>query len=340
MRPVVFGCRLCAVRRTGQAVRVAQYAERWARVCGRHGRWLLDADADQPLENLDLSGSPEVVTAQQQWAAVGRRARRAGVQPAEVFGLARAVVCRWWEHSLHWEQERIWPRRLQEVVGGNVGGGVDRWRAVGRDAVVFPEVVTVAGALLDPAVEELVWADSGWGRPRPLPGDGQFGHRLGELVGRPWLGPLVATDGGPLISWQAAIIRRRRHTAADPYDAGPWRVRADQQPPTMAALLREQTREKAAGGSGTNWRSTVPPEQRMFITNLIEAAQEELLQLRGAHQGRTADAARLLLQRLSHSIGLLDQALRETAFAAVNAGVAFHDVEQWAGLDTVTTDED
>ncbi|MFK0239002.1 hypothetical protein [Streptomyces vinaceus] len=84
----------------------------------------------------------------------------------------------------------------------------------------------------------------------------------------------------------------------------------------------------------------MPPEQRMFITNLIDTAQEELLQLRGAHQGRTADAARLLLQRLSHSIDLLDQALRETALAAVNAGVAFHDVEQWAGLDTGPTDED
>ncbi|MCX4775266.1 DNA-binding protein [Streptomyces sp. NBC_01264] len=341
VRPVAFGCQLCAARRTGLAVQVVRYAERWERVCGRHGRWLLDADADQPLENLDLRGSPEVVAAQQRWGVMERRARRVGVEPAEVFVLARAVVCRWWEQSLHWEQEEIWPRRLQQVVGGRVSGDIARWRAVGRDAVLFPEVVAVAGALLDPAIEELVWADSGWERPRPLPGDGEFGRRLGELVGRPWLGPLIATDGGPLVSWQAANIRRRRHTAAvDPYDAGPWKVRADQQPPTLAALLREQTREKVAGGSGTNWRSTVPPEQRMFITNLIEAAQEDLLQLRGAHQGRTANAARLLLQRLSHSIGLLDQALRETALAAVTAGVALHDVEQWAGLDTNTTDED
>lgn len=338
--PVAFGCGLCTAQRTGTAVRVVRYVPRWERVCVRHGRWLLDANADQPLENLSLRDSPEVVAAQRCWAVMERRARRAGVEPGAVFGLARAVVCRWWEHSLQWEQEEIWPRRLQQVVGGEVGGDVARWRAVGRDVVVYPEVVGVAGALLDPAVEELVWADSGWERPRPRPGDGQFGRRLGELVGRPWLGRLIATDGGPLVSWQAAIIRRRRHTAAvDPYDAGPWRVRADQEPPTMAALLREQTREKSAGGSGTNWRSTVPPEQRMLITNLIEAAQEELFQLRGAHQGRTAVAARLLLQRLSHSIDLLDQALRETALAAVNAGVALHDVEQWAGLGTVTTDE-
>ncbi|MGW2587441.1 DNA-binding protein [Streptomyces virginiae] len=319
---------------------MALYAERWERVCGRHRRWLLDADADQPLENLDLGALPEVVAAQGRWAMVVRRARRAGVEPAEVFALARAVVCRWWDHALNWEHERIWPRRLHQVAGGDASGDFERWRAVGRDTVVFPEVVAVAGALLDVAVEELVWADSGGTRPRVPPADGRFGRHLGQLLGRPWLGPLVTTDGGsPLIAWKAAVIHRRRHSVTA-HDAGPWRVPADQQPPTMAALLREQTREKAVGGSGTNWRSTVPPEQRMFITSLIEAAQEELLQLRGAHQGRTADAARFLLQRLSHSTSLLDQALRESALAAVNAGVALHDVEQWAGLDTGEAEED
>lgn len=341
---MAFGCRLCTARRTGQPHRAVRYAERWERACGRHSRWLLDADADadQPLESLDPRRVPEVVGAQRRWGGVSRRARRAGVEPAEVFGLAWAVVCRWWEHSLHWEQERIWPRRLEQVAGRGARGDVDRWRAIARDAVVFPEIVALADVLLDPAAEELAWTDSGRaGLPRPLPGENQFGRHLGEQVGRPWLGPLVATDGGPLITWKAAVIRWRWHTQVVPYDAGPWRVRADQQPPTMAALLREQSREKTAGGSGTNWRSTVPGEQRMLITSLIEAAGEELLQLRGAHQGRTADAARLLLQRLSHSIDLLDQALEETALAAVTAGVALHDVEQWAGIaDSLPKDED
>ncbi|MFJ3763088.1 hypothetical protein [Streptomyces sp. NPDC090080] len=47
-------------------VRVVRYLPRWERVCVRHGRWLLDADADQPLEYLDLRAVPEV-------AAAGRR---------------------------------------------------------------------------------------------------------------------------------------------------------------------------------------------------------------------------------------------------------------------------
>ncbi len=207
--PVAFGCRLCTGRRTGQSVRVVRYAERWERVCGRHRRWLLDADADQPLENLDLRGSPETVAAQRRWGAVGRRAQRAGVEPGKVFALARAVVCRWWEHSLHWEQEEMWPHRLQQASCGKVGGDVERWRAVARDAVIFPEVVAVAGALLDRGVEELVWTDSGGAGQRPLTGE------------RP-LRPLPRRAGGTSLARASGRGRRRscdhvegsRHPAA------------------------------------------------------------------------------------------------------------------------------
>ncbi|MEU4955619.1 TnsA-like heteromeric transposase endonuclease subunit [Streptomyces lavendulae] len=100
-------------------MRVVRYAERWQRVCERHHRWHLGADADHGMENFNLRESPEVAEAQRRWAGVERHARRAGVEPAEVFGLARAVVCRWWKHSLHWEQERIWPRRACEQAGWN-----------------------------------------------------------------------------------------------------------------------------------------------------------------------------------------------------------------------------
>ncbi|MEV7190154.1 hypothetical protein [Kitasatospora sp. NPDC093102] len=86
-----------------------------------------------------------------------------------------------------------------------------------RDAAVFPEVVEVARALLDPVMAKLVWQDSGAGRPRALPADGAFCRRLGERVGREWLGPLAAVDlGGPLIAWMGAVIRRRRGVAVPP----------------------------------------------------------------------------------------------------------------------------
>src|SRR5690606_35488146 len=231
-----FACRLCTARRTGQAQRAVRYLPRWQRVCVRHGRWLLDADADQPLEHLDLHGVPEVVAAQRRWTGVARRAGRAGAEGAEVFALAHAVLARWWEEALHWEREEIWPHRLHRVAGGNAGTDLQRWRIVGRDPVIFPEVVAVADALLDPLMAELVWRDSGAGRPRPLPADGAFCRRLGEQVGRDWLGPLSAVDyGGPLLAWMGAVIRRRRDQSGPPgWRDDPWCLQREQQSATMA----------------------------------------------------------------------------------------------------------
>ncbi|WP_435862424.1 DNA-binding protein [Streptomyces phaeochromogenes] len=282
--PVAFGCRLCTARRTGTAVRVVRYTLFWSRVCVRHGCWLLDADADQPLEYLDVRGLPEVVAAQRRWTGVARRAVRAGAEPERVFALAHAVVARWWEQALQWEREKVWPRRLHQVAGSNAGADLERWRIVGRDVVVFPEVVAVADALLDPAMAQLAWTDSGAGRPRPLPADGAFCRRLGERVGREWLGPLAATDyGGPLTSWMGAVIRIRRGAGGPPgYDNDPWWLRQENQPSSMAGQLRVLGKEKKAPGSGRMWRASVPAEQRAQITSLVDGAQEQLIQLRGA----------------------------------------------------------
>ncbi|MFF7977380.1 DNA-binding protein [Streptomyces sp. NPDC007905] len=332
--PVAFGCRLCTVRRTGAADRVVRYTARWQRVCARHGRWLLDADADQGPEHLDLRSVPEVIAAQRQWATVARRAVRAGTEPERVFALAHAVVARWWEQAIDWEQERIWPRRLHRLAGGNAGEDPGWWRIVGRDAAVFPEIVAVAGALLDPAMAELVWMDSGALRPRPLPTDGMFCHRLGERVGRAWLGPLAATDyGSPLTSWMGAVIRRRRGEGGPPgYESDLWWLRQEHQAATMAGQLRVLGKEKKTPGAGRTWRAAVPPEQRAQITRAIESAQEQLIQLRGAQYGKTADAAQQLLRTLSHAATLINQAVRETATAALTAGMALEDLAHWARL--------
>ncbi|WP_020132710.1 hypothetical protein [Streptomyces sp. 303MFCol5.2] len=332
--PVAFGCRLCAARRTGTVVRVVRYAPRWERVCVRHGRWLLDADADQPLEHLDVRDLPEVAAAQRRWAGVARRAARTGAEPERVFALAHAVVARWWEQALRWEREVIWPQRLHQVAGGNAGTELERWRIVGRDAVVFPEVVAVADALLDPVMAELVWRDSGAGRPRPLPADGSFCRRLGERVGRGWLGPLAATDyGGPLTSWMGAVIRIRRGAGGPPgYGNDPWWLRQEHQPVTVAGQLRVLAKERSAPGSGTTWRSAVPAEQRALITSLVNDAEEQLTQLRGAQYGKTADAAQQLLGNLGHAATLIEQAVRETAAGALTAGMALEDLARWARL--------
>ncbi|WP_329332710.1 DNA-binding protein [Streptomyces sp. NBC_01352] len=332
--PVTFGCRLCTARRTGTAVRVVRYAQRWQRVCVRHGWWLLDADADQPLEHLDLRGVPEVAAAQRRWTGVARRALRAGAQPERVFALAHAVVARWWEQTLVWQQETIWPHRLHQVAGGNAGKDLERWRIVGRDAAIFPEVMAVADALLDPAMAQLAWIDSGALKPRPLPADGMFCRRLGERVDRPWLGPLAATDyGSPLTNWMGAVIRLRRGEGGPPgYDNDPWWLRQEHQPATIAGQLRLLGKEKKTPGSARTWRAAVPAEQRALITRAIESAEEQLIQLRGAQYGKTADAAQQLLRNLGHAATLIDQALRESAAAALTAGMALEDLAQWARL--------
>ncbi|APU38417.1 TniQ family protein [Streptomyces sp. TN58] len=333
--PVAFGCRLCAAGRAGTAVRVVRYVPRWDRVCVRHGRWLFDADADQPLEYLDVRQLPEVAAAQRRWAGVARRAVRGGVGPERVFALAYAVVGRWWEQAYAWERETIWPRRLHQVAGGDAGGDLEWWRIVGRDPVVFPEVVVVAEALLSPGMAELVWVDSGAGRPRVLPADGMFCRRLGERVGRVWLGPLAATDhGGPLISWMGSVIRRRRTAAGGPtgYADDPWWVRQEHQPATMAGQLRVLGKEKRAPGSGTMWRTVVPPEERARIGSLIDGAEEQLAQLRGVQSGPTAEVAEQLLRGLGHSAGLIEAAWKRSAVAAVNGGVPLEEVARWVNM--------
>ncbi|MFD5341231.1 DNA-binding protein [Streptomyces hawaiiensis] len=329
-----FACRSCTARRTGQTVRAVRYLPRWERVCARHGRWLLDADADQPLEHLDLRGVPEVAAAQRRWTGVARRAARAGAEPGEVFALAHAVVARWWEEALHWEREVLWPQRLHQVAGGNAGTDLERWRIVGRDPVIFPEVVAVADALLDPAMAELVRRDSGGQRPRPLATDGAFCRQLGERVGRDWLGPLSAVDyGGPLLAWMGAVIRQRRGDGGPPgWRDDPWRLKREQQPATMAGQLRVMAAEQQSGGSGSRWRAAVSAEHRFQLEQLIDQAREQLVELRGVHSGTTAEVARTLLQHLSHSAALIDQALVGTAAAAIAAGVTLKDVAAWSRL--------
>ena len=103
--------------------------------------------------------------------------------------------------------------------GRGCGGDLEWWRILGRDEVVFPEVVAVADTPLDPAMAELVWVDGGAGRPRALPVDGMFCRRFGER-----LGPLAAADhGGPLIARLGSVIRLRRGARGRrPNSRGPW----------------------------------------------------------------------------------------------------------------------
>ncbi|MFD7596306.1 DNA-binding protein [Kitasatospora sp. NPDC059812] len=328
--PVAFGCRSCAARRTGAAVRVVRYAQRWERVCVRHGRWLLDVDADlgPGVEFLDLRGLPEVAAAQRRWEAVARQAVRAGVGPGEVFSVAYAVVCQWWDQALGWEQERIWPARLHALAGGDASGDFWRWRAVARDAAVFPEVVEVARALLDPVMAELVWQDSGAERIRLFPPDGAFARELGRRIGRRWLGEVGAVpDSSALTAWWGALVRRRRgagHSGERTLD--PWWVRREDQPVCLAAQLRKL----AQRADGTiSWRSEVPREERAWINEKIREATDLSAGLDVHDTAALAVGARQLIGGLGRSIAALDEAVIAVASAAQTAGIPLDELSTW-----------
>ncbi len=150
----------------------------------------------------------------------------------------------------------------------------------------------------------------------------------------PWLGPLAAADhGGPLLAWMGSVIRLRRGAGGPPgYGNDPWWLRQEHQAATMAGQLRVLGKEKKAPGSGTMWRAAVPAEQRMLITSTLDSVQEQLLQLRGVHSGPTADVARRLLRGLGHSAGLIENAWKRTALAAVNGGVPLQEVARWVDM--------
>jgi hypothetical protein len=71
--------------------------------------------------------------------------------------------------------------------------------------------------------------------------------------------------------------------------------------------------EAQAGDSGTRWRATVSAEHRFHITRLLDKAHEQLVELRGAQSGTTAEVARTLLEHLRQSAELIDRAVLHTA---------------------------
>ncbi|MXM68941.1 transposase [Streptomyces sp. HUCO-GS316] len=194
-----------------------------------------------------------------------------GAAPDEVFALARAVVCRWWELEAFWQRERAWGPRLEQVVAATgrwdvqpAGWGVEQWRLLARDVVVFPEVVAVAAALVDGRVQQAAGAAGSGGLLRA---GGQGGVErcavvLGERLGRVWLGEVEAErSAGPLASWVQAVVREQRRGAEAPPQRGQyglWWVRSSHRPVDVGRGLRLLAeRPDGGGGDGAvgGWRA-------------------------------------------------------------------------------------
>ncbi|MCT9113056.1 helicase associated domain-containing protein [Streptomyces mirabilis] len=281
-----FGCRLCTARSGGRAQRVWRYGQRWNRVCVRHGRWLLDVGDGHDLEYLDVGGCEELGAAQARWPRVARRAVGAGVEAGAVFTVARSVVCGWWEQEAFWQREQVWGQRLEHVVLGTSrkhravsGRPAAWWRLVARDAVVFPEVVTVAAALVDPALRSLV--AGGRSLVRRAGQEDHFVTTLGDRLGRGWLGEVERSDEpGALQAWMSGLARELRSPSlAGQAHRRMWWVGAAHRPVEMGARLRllataapagVQQREEPAG-----WRPELCVPRRAGRGAGLKAVSEE-----------------------------------------------------------------
>ena len=329
--PVAYACRLCTARRTGQRVAAMRYRQGWQRVCWRHRRWTLGAGERHDLEHLDLSACPEIMTAQRRWPAVVRRAAAAQVTPEAAFAVAQAVVCQWWQLALEWEDEQIWPARLHQLAGGDAGTQFWWWRAVAREASIFPEAIALTETLLDPGVAEMVWQDSGAEHIRPFPPDCEFARELGRRLGRSWLGAVGAVpDSSALNRWWGALVRHRRGTG-QPGDWGqdPWWIPREDQPASVTAQLR--TLAQHADGTIT-WRATVPRPERAWINDKVRDATELLASLDLHDSAPLAPATRQLLDVLNQTIATLDQAATAVASSAQNAGIPLGSLADWTHI--------
>ncbi|MGW7673017.1 Helicase associated domain protein [Streptomyces sp. NPDC054775] len=249
--PVAFGCPLCIARRGGGGQRVWVYRPRWRRVCAQHGRWLLDAGEGHAWPCVDIGAlMPEPARAQRRWALLARRSAGAP-EPVQVFALARAVVCGWWEQEAFWERERLWGLRLEQVVAATrqypsaPGWSEQQWRLVARDAVVFPEVVAVASALADPGLQQLAAGNGPGGLVRGRGGGERFFTALGGRLGRTWLHEVEhASRPSPLTAWAKALARHTRRppeASPGPERRGVWWVRTVYQPLEVGAGLHQSS---------------------------------------------------------------------------------------------------
>ncbi|MET8647615.1 transposase [Streptomyces sp. NPDC004074] len=228
---------------------------------------MLDVGDGHALEFLNVASLEDLAAAQARWPRVARHAMRAGVEPAAVFTVARAIVCRWWQLDDFWQRERVWGQRLERIAAQTARAfqasptwPIAWWRLVARDAVVFPELVTVAAALLDPSLQQLVVGRSD-GRPLVRrPGqDGKFVAALSARLERGWLNEVEQPErSGALQAWMSGLVSEYRSLSSPATHRGMWWVRAAHRPVEVGAGLRLLAADTSAGiqidGKSAGWR--------------------------------------------------------------------------------------
>lgn len=237
-----------------------------------------------------MGGCQELTAAQTRWLRVARQAALAGGKPEAVFAMARAVVCGWWQKEAFWQRERAWGRRLERVAletscrDGPASGWPEAWwRLVARDAVVFPEVVTVAAALVDPVLQSLV--PFGRSLVRRAGDDGRFVAALANRLGRSWLAEVERPDEpGALQAWMNGLARKRRSpSSSGSVHRSLWFVQMAHRPVEVGAGLRllataapnaEEEQREPAGWRPESW----VPRRTGHGADLTAVAQRRFLE--------------------------------------------------------------
>ena len=244
LAPWGYGCRSCTAVRVQDPLTARVYLPAHQRVCHAHQRWIPPignaAGLDWRAAQLDLAALAQV-------SAANRRHRHLLARSpvgAQAFTVAQAVVRFWWEQ--HWSEEHVWPSRAQLMRGDGRDPGW--WEILTREAVTYPETVTVAGLLADASWQQRVITQAGGHPPHSL---GDAPHLLAELsvrLERPWLAVRLSSQAtGPLYSWLVACVRGWDGSAYTPVSR--WRVPAAYRPRPLAEELADHCRPSAPSAS-------------------------------------------------------------------------------------------
>ncbi len=169
------------------------------RVCRRHRRWL--GGLTDPIgEQHDLTGLPEVATAQRRHHHL---VRRRGAAPARAaIGAATTIIDSWNEHGVITDRQQRCTEAWQLTTSRGISGS--GWPAEQRLRAMFsyPDVVTLAALLADPRWSTIASADL---RPDRL----QFEVEVARTLHLPNVRPV---GGDPLVMWEEtqALARRWR----------------------------------------------------------------------------------------------------------------------------------
>ncbi|WP_143678203.1 helicase associated domain-containing protein [Streptomyces rhizosphaericus] len=226
------GCRACTARATQGRDTARRYLPPHARICVKHQCWMLETPvvdgAPAGPGQLDLRHVPQIAAAQRHHTRLLRRCPHAD----EAFTMAQAILASWWDEP--WPEETIWPDRLRLMAAGN---GLAR-RTAARDAVTYPEAVTLAAALADTGVQQRLLDEAGRHQPHSL---ADVPHLVGELarrLERPWIADrLTVATTGPLNAWVRACVRTR--AGNKPKTRSMWRLSPPQRPVPVSRLLAE-----------------------------------------------------------------------------------------------------